>query len=193
MNELIEFIKEILLSKQKNRWLIRRNESFLDLEICEGTAIYDSSTRTCPLCVALNNTIFLSNNMPNYRHPNCKCVYNEVYLDRVSIEFKTKKLTDYLFNDVNKYAMMRSMGYDVEDIPLIYAKIYDNVAREFLKGNYKIKNLDNHGQRMGVFFTLEGKKHSNGKLYKCHTGCVAYPNGKLRVTTPLVKDKEITE
>ncbi|MBQ8178123.1 MAG: hypothetical protein IJ033_02915 [Clostridia bacterium] len=192
MNELIEFFKEMLLSKQ-NKWLIRRNESFLDLEVCSGTAHYDARTRTCPLCVALNNTIFLSNNMPNYRHPYCKCTYNEVYLNHIEIEFPTNKLKKYLFAEENKTKMIHSMGYFIEDLPFIFAKIYDAVEREFLKGNYKIKTLDKYGQRIAVFYTIEGKGLSAGKKFRCYTGCVVYPNGKLYVATPLVKDKEIKE
>ena len=28
------------------------------------------------------------------------------------------------------------------------------------------------------------------KKYLCHTGCIAYPNGKVKIATPLILDKE---
>lgn len=128
--------------------------------------------------------------MPTFTHPRCKCVFKDVYLSRVAIDFKMEKLSNYLFVKEDKYAMMRSMGYDKEDIPSLYLKIYNDVEKEFLMGNYTLKDLDTHGQRIGIPFVLEGKRYCLGKKYRCHVGCIVWPNGKIKITTPILKDGE---
>ena len=189
MLNIVNNVKQLFTSPDK--WVIRNNDSSMDIETCGGTAVYDEETRSCAICVALNKTIFLNDKKPNYSHPHCKCSFNEVYLNKIKLDLNAKKIIDYLFQDINKYAMMRSMGYDKEDGALIYATIVDAIEREFLLGNYKLKNLDEHGQRIGVFFVLDGKRYCEGKRYRCHIGCVVYPNGKLHVSSPIIKDKEI--
>lgn len=186
---IINLINGLLISP--NGWLIRQNESPMDIEICNGKATVDNSTRTCALCVALNRTIFKANNKPNYNHPYCKCSFKEVYLNKITIDFPVRKITEYLFKEINKYAMMRSMGYDKEDGAIVYSKVYDVVEKEFLKGNYILKNLNINGQHIEIPFVLKGKAYSIGKRYNCHAGCVVWPNGKIRVVSPLILDKEI--
>lgn len=188
-NEIIEITKKFFNSSHSD-WVQRENDSSLDIEKCNGVAVADAETRSCALCVALNRTIFKKNNMPTFTHPRCKCVFKGVYLSRVTIDFKMEKLSNYLFVNEDKYAMMRSMGYDKEDIPSLYLKIYNAVETEFLMGNYKLKNLDEYGQRIAVPFILEGKRYCLGKNYRCHVGCVVWPNGKIKITTPIVKDGE---
>jgi len=102
-----------------------------------------------------------------------------------------EKITKYLFFNTDKYKMMRSMGYDKEDVPNIYVKIYDIVKNEFLKGNYILKKLDISGQHISIPFVLNGHRYCNGRKYNCHVGCVVWPNGKIKVATPLILNKEI--
>lgn len=189
MENIINLISNYFMTSE--HWVIRNNESSMDIESCNGQATIDESLRACALCVALNRTIFKANNKPNYTHPYCKCTYKEVYLNKVLIEFPVEKITKYLFLNENKYAMMRSMGYDKEDGALVYSKIYMVLEKEFLNGNYFLKNLNYNGQHIEIPFVLQGKKYSLGKKYRCHVGCVVWPNGKLKVASPLILDKEI--
>ena len=47
--------------------VIRINDSPENIETCEGNAVEDKTTRTCALCVALNDTVFKNDNKPAYR------------------------------------------------------------------------------------------------------------------------------
>ena len=87
--------------------------------------------------------------------------------------------------------MMRSMGYDKKDGAIVYLKVYDVIEKEFLKGNYVLKNLNNNGQHIEIPFVFKGKGYCIGKKYGCHVGCVVWPNGKIKVASPLILDKEI--
>ena len=86
---------------------------------------------------------------------------------------------------------MRSMGYDKDDGAMVYSLIYNIVDKEFLKGNYVLKNLNVNGQHIEIPFVFKGKNYSTGKSYNCHVGCVVWPNGKIKVASPLILDKEI--
>ena len=48
--------------------------------------------------------------------------------------------------------------------------------REYLKGNYVLKNYDRYGQRLAIPMTL------NGRTF--YAGWMMEPEGKLRNTTP---------
>lgn len=172
-------------------WVKRINTSPLDIEKCEGQAIRDASTNTCELCVALNKTIFWNSNKPEYYHPNCRCKNIRTELKDITFDFPMRKITNYLFFDENKYAMMRSMGYDIQNAEEVYNLIEHNVRKEFLNKNYALKLLDKYGQRIEINYVIYGEKGHNCKKYIVHTGCVVWPNGKIKIATPLILDKEI--
>lgn len=67
----------------------------------------------------------------------------------------------------------------------------ENIKTEFLKGSYKLQKFDLHGQRVTINFKIKGKGLKSGHVYNCHAGCAVWPNGKLKVITPLILDKEI--
>ena len=35
---------------------------------------------------------------------------------------------------------------------------------------------------------LNGKRDHSGEEFNCHVGCVAWPFGKIKIATPLIKD-----
>lgn len=49
----------------------------------------------------------------------------------------------------------------------------------------------NKEQHFQVNFVLTGANEHKNQKYQCHTGCVAYPNAKIKIATQLVKDKEV--
>ena len=44
------------------------------------------------------------------------------------------------------------------------------------------------GQHFTVNFTLNGKRDRAKEKFNCHVGCVAWPFGKIKIATPLIKD-----
>ena len=178
-----------LFSISGNGWVKRISTSSLNIENCNGEAKEDSDTRTCALCVALNGTIFRNDNKPNYYHMNCKCVNVTTDLNNVVLDFPMDKITKYLFKDTNKLDMMKSMGYNLEDYRNVYDQISSNITNNFISNKYLLKELNNHGQHIQINFVINGKNEHVHEKFSCHSGCVVWPNGKIRVATPLIKDK----
>lgn len=84
--------------------------------------------------------------------------------------------------------MMKSMGYYPEDWLEIYNLIHAEAKKEFEKGNYLLKYLNQYGQHFQINITLLGKNDHLGEIFTCHIGCVALPYGKIKIATPLIKD-----
>lgn len=83
---------------------------------------------------------------------------------------------------------MRTMGYLPEDYNEIYDTIENEVENKFLSGDYKLKALNINGQHFTINFILNGKRDHVKEKFKCHVGCVAWPFGKIKIATPLIKD-----
>ena len=188
---MFENIKEILnniLGVSGNGFVIRENVSSENIETCNGVSINDDKTRTCFLCVALNDTVFRNNNKPEYYHPNCKCGIKKYELTEPSFDFPLKKITHYLFVNENKKAMMRTMGYIAEDSQELYNVIQTKIGHKFLAGDYFLKELNEHGQHFTVNIILDGKRDHLNEKFNCRVGCVAWPYGKIKIATPLLKE-----
>ena len=184
-------INNLFSVKDPNAWVQRTNASKLNIENCGGVAKKDQETNTCALCVALNKTVFKNSNKPDYYHPNCRCK-NTVYdLKTVTLIFPIEKITQYLFVNPNKRAMMHSMGYTMQDAKELYGIIENAVKNHFLSADYILKTLNANGQHIEIRFNLQGKNNHSNEVFACHTGCVVWPNGKIRIATPLIQDKEL--
>ena len=133
-------------------------------------------------------TVFKNNNKPKYTHTRCKCIHLKYELTDVTDDFPFEKITDYLFVDEDKSAMMSSMGYKARAALYIYSLLSNIVKHEFLDGNYELKKLDIHGQHFEINFKLPGIKDHIGEEFDCHIGCIAWPYGKIKVVTPLIRD-----
>ena len=119
MFESIRWILDNIFGISGNGFVIRENISPENIETFNGVAVGDEKTRTCALCVALNYTVFRNDNKPNYYHPYCKCKNKKYELKRVEFDFPIQKITGYLFANEDKKAMMRTMGYIIEDAKLL--------------------------------------------------------------------------
>ena len=119
MFENIRWILDNIFGISGNGFVIRENISPENIETFNGVAVGDEKTRTCALCVALNYTVFRNDNKPNYYHPYCKCKNKKYELKRVEFDFPIQKITGYLFANEDKKAMMRTMGYIIEDAKLL--------------------------------------------------------------------------
>jgi hypothetical protein len=97
----------------------------------------------------------------------------------------------YLFLNEEKRVMMLYIGYNHSDYEEVYDLVSENIKNKFLSGNYKLQLLNAYGQRVTINFTIKGKRLKSEHTYNCHAGCVVWPNGKLKIATPLILDKEI--
>ena len=169
-------------------WVKRRNISYETIETCNGIAHSDDNTHTCALCVALNQTVFKNNNKPEFYHYHCKCKNEKYILNEITEDFSITKITNYLFFNKNKAAMMRSMGYNIDNARDIYNLLYKTVEKKFTAGDYKLRELNINGQHFAIYFKMQGNNEHKQEIFDCHIGCVAWPYGKIKVATPLIKD-----
>lgn len=188
MFEDIKWILDNIFGINGNKFVIRKNVSKENIETCNGIAVDDDTTNTCALCVALNDTVFKNNNKPEYYHRNCKCQNTKYELTTVKLDLPIQKITHYLFKNEDKKAMMKTMGYLPEDSNEIYELIRLQVENNFLSGNYKLKTLNINGQHFAINFIINGKRDHITERFNCHIGCVAWPFGKIKIATPLIKD-----
>lgn len=168
-------------------WVIRSNTSEKDIEKCGGLATEDIKTNTCAQCVAANRTAYKPNNVWSLTHPNCKCkaVNGNV---STQVDFPMPKLTKYLFVDSEKTKMMHKIGYRIEDSEELRKSLVSVIKKTYEEGQYKLGTLDNKGQHVQIDTVLLGKRYHEGEIHKCHSGCVLWPNGKIKVATPLIVD-----
>ncbi len=86
-----------------------------------------------------------------------------------------KKITEYLFVNKDKKALMESMGYNIEDSDYIYKLISYNARNKFMMGDYELGSLSATGQKINIVVELNGKGTKSEHKYKFKTGWTAYP------------------
>ena len=101
-------------------------------------------------------------------------------------------LNDTIFRNNNKplYYHMKCKCRNLKTELYNADLIFQNVRNEFLNNKYILGTLNNHGQHFEIRYSILGKLDKMNKKYLCHTGCIAYPNGKIKIATPLILDKE---
>lgn len=88
--------------KSQSRHVIRENKTLLDLAVCQGEALSDERTNTCPYCVAINNTVYYSRNKCDFTHLYCKCHYESFSLTSARVIFKREKMIYFLTSNSKK-------------------------------------------------------------------------------------------
>ena len=48
--------------------------------------------------------------------------------------------------------------------------------------------LTSTGQHVEIHTVVVGKRDHAGELFNCYVGCVLWPNGKIKVATPLLRE-----
>ena len=173
-------------------WSQRLEATNMDIETCNGLANYDSKSGCCELCVGANRIVLNTTNHLSKIHLYCRGV-NIPYLknDNVGLIFDIRKISNYLFRDVNKSKMMKSMGYVFDDYGDLYDILSEKVIDAFEKSMYNIGNVTSSGVHLSVYIIIDGKRDHVGEQFFCHVGCVAYPEKRLKVVTPLILDMKV--
>lgn len=145
----------------------------------------------CPVCLNLNGCCFPENNMPNPQlHPNCHCrvVYvNEVFKRAVGAIEKFEK---YVFNpriekNKGKKQLFESWGYDIMDSEWLTEEICRQAQEKYAMGDFELGLLDKYGQRINIYVELPRKDRIGTVEFV--TGWLVYPNGVIKLTTPLAR------
>lgn len=151
-----------------------------DLEYFSGEA--KNVNVTCIECVALNNCIFYHDNLSNFMHPKCKCIYVPVENVNFTCEMALNKISNYLMVDEGKKIIFEKLGYTKEDSVYLKELISSSALESYKQGKYKIKKIDMYGQRLGIETVVYNKKLTSHIRF--YSGWKLFPNGKIINTTP---------
>lgn len=171
--------------KAQSRHVIRKNKTLLDLAVCQGEALSDERTNTCPYCVAINNTVYYSRNKCDFTHLYCKCHYESFSLTSARVIFKREKMIYFLTSN-SKKGIAHKMGFREEDADYLHQTLCSVAKMQYEQGNYILNRVDIHGQHCQIDFTLKGKRDHENEYFKCYMGCVIWPYGQILVATPLL-------
>ena len=139
----------------------------------------------CLKCTALDGCYFLKSKKPNLPlHINCDCKVKSVITQKVNSSINAfcdiRKFTNYVFaNDIDskgKNQIFFGLGYDINDSQILADEYCLQAEKQYFTGNYKLKNLDEKGQRIAIPIKL------NNKIF--YTGWMLYPEGEIRNITP---------
>ena len=137
----------------------------------------------CLTCTALDGCYFVDNNKPEYpQHERCDCKI--ISIDKSTLTRKAnaycdiRKFTEYVFSNQSKgkNQIFYNLGFSKQDSQHLQTEYCKQALKNYLNGNYLLKNLDMHGQRIAIPITLKGKTF--------YSGWMICPEGKIQNITP---------
>jgi len=173
-----------------------------DTGVIEGT-----TDNHCVKCVAVNKCYFknekdkkperfdtenipildliLKGLMPGLYHPNCHCKEIPTELlnfDDIRLIIPEGKI-GYMF--LKKGDWIRAMGYYEQDSNLFIQTLIQKSKEAYFLGNYYIVNHTKYGCKINLNIDIPGINEKNTKIYKIKTNYMIFPNGKLKMNTPI--------
>lgn len=139
----------------------------------------------CMNCSALDGCYFVKRNMPKQPlHEHCDCDNMNVGYSKVksmaTAECDIRKFTEYVFKDSassnGKNKIFYNLGYNIDDSQYLKYEFCKQALKQYLSGNYILKNLDRMGQRVAIPICLNDVNFYSGWIF-----C---PEGKIKNTTP---------
>ena len=139
----------------------------------------------CKKCTSLDGCYLQDNNRPELPlHLNCDCNRLNISFNKLmtntNANFPVEKLTKYLFSNKEqskgKINIFESWGYTIDDVDLLKNELKSQAKENYTNGNYRLKKLDEFGQRLAIPINLLG--------HDFYSGWILEPEGKIRKTTP---------
>lgn len=185
LNNIIKFTNETHIYSNEwfewNHFLIPNKPKWYR-ELLRNLMSYMSH---CKNCTALDGCYFVSRISPEMPlHENCDCTKKFISFNMVeskaSAFCKITKFTNYVFRDVvgskGKNQIFFDLGYDIKDSEYLKHEYEKQALAQYLNGNYKLKKLDEYGQKLAIPITLN---HTT-----FYSGWTLYPEGRIINTTP---------
>ena len=197
-------MQELQLAGQQAKGMLDGNGNYWVEWVHEGTApaktiaekaLYAATgivSNHCSRCLNLNGCRFLKSKMPEIPlHPNCHCEAKPILNSPIPgitaiAECDIRKFTDYIFHEdpltnKGKKDLFESWGYDKIYSEQLQAEIIKQAQEKYANGEYELGKLDFFGQRINITIVL---LTPNGKIVSFRSGCMVYPDGRLKITTP---------
>ncbi len=148
-----------------------------------------ASSRHCKVCTVLSGDYFPSFNMPVYpQHRHCDCMLFSI--SKLTLQAKAncalEKFTEYVFGekykDNGKIKLFKQLGFTVEDSEYLKSELEKQAKQKYLRGDYVLGNLNEHGQRITIEIKLKSPVKDDIIL---KTGWMVRPLGYITCNTPL--------
>lgn len=139
----------------------------------------------CMECTSLDGCYLVRKNTPKQPlHDNCDCRKKNITYSKVKesaiAECDIRKFSEYVFKNIKdskgKNKIFYDLGFNTNDSQYLQNEYCKQALKQYLLGNYVLKNLDKRGQRLAIPTTL------NGTTF--YSGWMLYPEGKIKNTTP---------
>lgn len=122
--------------------------------------------------------------VPGLYHFRCHC--KEVAIEPSSPESIKLIIPEgkiqYLFT--KKKDWVEAMGYS-EEYDEFYTILCKKTKESYYYGKYYIENISNYGCKINIQVDMPGKNIKEGSLYKIESNYMVFPNGKLKLNTPI--------
>lgn len=89
----------------------------------------------------------------------------------------------YLFSD--KVGWIRAMGYHEEDNEIFLKTLLQKSKEAYFYGQYYKESLTKYGFKINLLIDIPGINEKIGKTYKIESNYMIFPNGKLKMNTPI--------
>lgn len=153
---------------------------------------HDEGKTHCEECLKLDGCWFFGDaHPPCPHHPHCHCTLEPInyaiVLANAEVHSDYSKFDPYLFDPENFYKhgknkAFESWGYTIADSQWLKDEIERQAQEKYISGQYTLGKLDYNGQRINIRVTIPRK--DDDKAVSFITGWMAYPSGRIQLTTP---------
>lgn len=85
----------------------------------------------------------------------------------------------------NKKEWVEAMGYQENDFEKFVETLLNKTKEAYVSGNYYKEDLSKYGFKINIKVDMPGFNNKNNKIYKIETNYMVFPNGKLKMNTPI--------
>ena len=139
----------------------------------------------CMNCTASDGCYLVTRNMPEQPlHERCDCkkknISQSIVKSNANAECDIRKFTEYVFKNTQdskgKNQIFYDLGFNIDDSGYLQTEYNKQALKQYLNGNYVLKNLDRRGQRLAIPVSFNGTSF--------YSGWLLCPEGKIKNTTP---------
>lgn len=171
-----------------------------------NTGVVDGTTDNhCTDCVAINKCYFKNekdkkpsrtykmphayylsqDTLPGLYHVGCHCEELSAELpntDAIKLIVPSSKI-DYMYS--KKASWIKAMGYHEPDYETFTQMLLQKTKEAYFWGKYYIVDWTKYGCKINLKIDVSGINEKIGKTYKIITNYMVFPNGQLKMNTPI--------
>ena len=123
--------------------------------------------------------------LPGLYHFRCHCKEISIQptnFEEIELIVPNGKIP-YLFK--SKGDWVNAMGYHESDYNTFLNVLLNKTKQAYFYGKYYIENITKYGCKINLMIDIPGANEKLGKTYKIESNYMIFPNGKLKMNTPI--------